>query len=229
MSVDPASPRSRRAMLAGTLGAVAAVAAQAIGRPLPANAGGQALVLGQSNLSDAVYTSIGRTDRDAYVAFIGPSYGVSAVTRARNGVALDGATGSANGAMGVIGRTGGHHSQVAVLGDTTSGNTEGIAVKAVTGNGIGVYAECTGGAAIIAKGLTEFSRSGKADFVPGQASRTLTAGRITTDTLVVATVQGAVAGVWVLGVHVNVAKQQFTIKLNKPAPKALKVGWFVVN
>jgi hypothetical protein len=46
---------------------------------------------------------------------------------------------------------------------------------------------------------------------------------------VVATVQGAVPGVWVLGVQVNVARQQFTIRLNKPAPKSMTVGWIVVN
>ena len=45
----------------------------------------------------------------------------------------------------------------------------------------------------------------------------------------VATIQGDVAGTWVRGVTLDVAGDTFTIRLNKAAPKALKVGWFIVN
>jgi hypothetical protein len=33
----------------------------------------------------------------------------------------------------------------------------------------------------------------------------------------------------VRGVTVNVAQQTFTIRLNKPAPRSMRVGWFLVN
>ena len=132
-------------------------------------------------------------------------------------------------AIAVEGITDGYNYQVAVHADTTDGFGEGIAVKAETKNGIAVKASATGGAALVVTGLTEFSRSGKAAFSKGQLTRTLKPGPITADTLVVGTIQGAVPGVWVLGVTVDVSKQQFTIRLNKAAPQALRVGWFVVN
>jgi hypothetical protein len=59
---DDTSRRSRRVLLAGGLGALAAVAAQAIGRPLPAAAGGGAVMLGDSNRTTALDTSIERAD-----------------------------------------------------------------------------------------------------------------------------------------------------------------------
>jgi len=102
-------------------------------------------------------------------------------------------------------------------------------VRGRTKNGIGVYASATGGYAIQAVGRTVFSRSGKVTFSAGQASRTITGHALVADSVVVATIQGAVAGVWVLGVNANVTKQTFTIKLNRAAPKAVTVGWFIVN
>jgi hypothetical protein len=228
MLVDTTSTRSRRAMLAGSLAALAALLAQALGRPAPVQAGGNALILGQQNTTDASATGINRQDDACTLTLAGPTYAAFGNVFTPNGIGVGGRA-QANGAQGLAGSTNGHHSQIAVLADTTRGVGEGTSVKAVTKNGIGVYAQCTGGAAIVADGMTIFSRSGKATFAAGQTTQTLGAGRVTTDTLVVATIQGDVAGTWVRGVTVNVAKQQFTIRLNRAAPKTLKVGWFVVN
>lgn len=228
MSLDPAVPRSRRALLGGALGALAAMAAQAIGRPLPVDAGGQSLILGQSNTSDAASTTLFRADDATNVSFIGPTFGVIGHAFVSDGTGIIGQADTA-GATGMLGRTEGKPTQTAIRADTTNGLGEGISLRAETHNGIAVWASCTGGAAIVADGLTEFSRSGKAAFATGQASRTIKPGRMTADTLVVATIQGAVPGTWVLGVSLNVTKQSFTIRLNKAAPTALKVGWFVVN
>jgi hypothetical protein len=228
MTVDTTSARSRRAMLTGSLVALGAVIAQALGRPLPAQAGGNALILGQQNSTDAASTSITRPDDASNLTLATSTYAAFGNVFTPAGIGVGGRA-QANGAKGVAGSTNGHHSQVAVLADTTGGVGEGISVKALTKNGVGVYAECTGGAAIVAEGMTVFSRSGKASFAAGQSARTLSAGRVTADTLVVATIQGDVTGTWVRGVTVNVAKQQFTIRLNRAAPKTLKVGWFVVN
>jgi hypothetical protein len=67
-------------------------------------------------------------------------------------------------------------------------------------------------------------------FSAGQGSRTLTASLpFLATTMVLATIQGNVAGTWVRGVSLNLTEQKFTIRLNKAAPKSLKVGWFIVN
>ena len=53
---------------------------------------------------------------------------------------------------------------------------------------------------------------------------------LSTTSLVLATVQGNVKGVFVQGVTVVAAPSgSFTVHLNKATPSALKVGWFVVN
>ncbi|MFN8623590.1 MAG: hypothetical protein U0869_22855 [Chloroflexota bacterium] len=227
MAIDAASPRSRRALLGASLGAIAAVAAQALGRPLPADAAGPALTLGENNPTDAD-TTISRNDGKSNVTLAGATAAFAAHAFSADGFGVVG-FGQAARATGVAGRTEGKASQVAILATTMSGNTEGIALHAETGNGIAVLAECTGGEALHVKGMTVFSRSGMEAFAAGQASRKVTGYRMTADTLVVATIQGDVAGTWVRGVTLDVPGQSFSIRLNKAAPKALKVGWFIVN
>jgi len=139
------------------------------------------------------------------------------------------ATSSGSGGVAVSAEYFGKASQIAVHADTTFGPGEGYAVKAETTNGIALYGSAVGGYALQVEGLAVFSRSGKVTFSAGQASRTITGRAIIPSTLVVATIQGYAAGVWVAGVDLNTAAQSFTIKLNKAAPKALKVGWFIVN
>jgi hypothetical protein len=170
-----------------------------------------------------------RVDGASRAALAAPNYGMFAIANGSGGIGVQGEANGSESAIGVQGITNGYNTQVAVDADGRPGFGEGYAVRARTKNGIAVYAEATGGAAIVAHGLTEFSRSGQAAFSKGQLTRTLTAGRIAGRTLVVATIQGDVAGTWVRGVTVNVSAQKFTIRLNKAAPKALKVGWFVVN
>ncbi|MFN8619162.1 MAG: hypothetical protein U0869_00265 [Chloroflexota bacterium] len=229
MSLDTAVPRSRRALLAGSLGALAALAAQAIGRPLSVSAAGngQALVLGSTNSCGTQGTTISNlTSADA--DFAHGKTGVWGASPSSDGFGIQGYV-SGTAGMGVHGFTSGHSSQVGVDGDTRDGNGEGIAVRARTKNGIGVYASAVGGYAIQANGLTVFSRSGKVAFAAGQSSKTITGFPIIPDSLVVATIQGDVAGTWVRGVTLNDAGDSFTIRLNRAAPKALKVGWFIVN
>lgn len=230
MTVDTVTPRSRRALLAGSLGALAAVAAQAIGRPLPAAAGTGSVLLGEGNTASAV-TSIHHANGKTGVFLASADTGAYAFGGGANGAGLygDAADSDAPAGFGVVGHTGGLSWQIAVDADGRDGPGEGIALRARTKNGIGIAVSATGGDAMQVTGRTVFSRSGVTTFYKGQASQTVTAGRIAASTLVVATVQGAVAGVWVLGVAVNVSNQNFTIKLNKAAPKQMKVGWFVVN
>lgn len=228
MTMEPTSLRSRRALLAGSIGALAAAAAQAIGRPLPAAAAGNAVILDDINSSTgSVPTTIARGLRSA-VRFAQDSVAVASFVANDDAVAIYGES-IAPGGVAVKAISNGHNTQAALIADGTEGNGEGYAIKAITRNGTAIDARCTGGIAIAAHGMTTFSRSGKVSFAAGQSTRTLTSGRVTRDTLVVATIQSDVAGTWVRNVTVNVSGQSFTIRLNKDAPKALKVGWFVVN
>lgn len=223
--------RSRRALLAGSIGALAALAAQAIGRAdIASAANGDPVLVGKDNLqTEYQWTTIARSDQDTRVAFATPTDGLVGTTFVNNGSGVVGVVGSGQGSVGVAALTRGHHSQVAVEADCREGNGEGIAVRARTKNGIGVYASAPGGYAIQAVGRTVFSRSGKVTFSKGQATRTVTGNSLTADSLIVATIQGDVSGTWVRGVSINTSTGKFTIRLNKAAPKQLKVGWFIVN
>lgn len=223
MSLDTTSPRSRRALLAGSLGAMVAMVAQAIGRPLPAVAANPVLL----NQNNTGFTKL--TNFDTSVELAPGDSGLLARSSVTNYAGAIASFEGSGAGTGLYATTAGYSTQIAVDAKALDGFGEGIAVRARTKNGVGLHAEAAGGAAIVAEGLTEFSRSGRASFSAGQASRTLKPGRITARTLVVATVQGAVPGVWVLGVTVSVPKQQVTVRLNKPAPRSLVVGWFVVN
>ena len=52
---------------------------------------------------------------------------------------------------------------------------------------------------------------------------------LTPTSLVLATIQGNVAGVWVRGVSIDTAGNAFTIRLNKVAPSHVTVGYFIIR
>jgi len=227
MAIDTIRPRSRRALLAGALGGLAA---HALGRPQAASASSHPLVLGTSNTTSGS-TSVARPDGNTRLFFAGPRYGLSVSSDVADGIGVDGIASGDRG-IGVQGRTTGLFTQIAVLGDTTVGGTGGgvgIAVQGRAGNGIGVHASATGGYALQCEGRTVFSRSGKVAFTAGQSARTVPVTQIEPDSIVLATIQGNIAGTWVRGVTTSPANDTFTIRLNKPAPSTFKVGWFIVN
>jgi hypothetical protein len=163
------------------------------------------------------------------VFMAGGELGVQGVTSASNG---HGVIGSVSGFDGraVTGNTSGHFSQIAVDGNTTPGVGEGIAVRGRTLNGIGVYAEATGGFALQVVGRAVFNRSGKTTLAAGTKSKTISGHTMAATTIVVATVQGNPSGVWVRNVSVSDAVDTFTIRLNKAAPAGgVVVGFFIVN
>jgi hypothetical protein len=236
---DPSAPQdddvsvSRRGLLKKVGGAVAAgVAGAAVASTLgPAPAGantGGAAILGADNTADAV-TAIRNGDSRAYFADAFSRIAVQGVQFAESGQAVS-ARVLGQSSTSVLADTSGHHSQVAVVGDTTSGLGEGIGVWGKTGNGIGVRAEAQGpgGYGLEVRGKAVFSRSGKITFSRGQASRTVSVP-VTTASLVLATIQGNVEGTWVRGVGLDTGRGVIAIRLNKAAPVGLTVGWFVVN
>ena len=65
MTVDTAAPRSRRAILAASLGGAAALVASALGKPLPADAANGDTVTVGSDLSGTATTRITATGDNA--------------------------------------------------------------------------------------------------------------------------------------------------------------------
>jgi hypothetical protein len=105
---------------------------------------------------------------------------------------------------------------------------QGAALVGETGaaQGAGVYALNPKGEALAVQGKAAFSRSGALVIKAGKASvgKSLPVG---SEGLVLATIQGNVAGVYVQGV--TRAKNSFTIHLNTKTPKDVAVAWFVLN
>jgi hypothetical protein len=188
------------------------------------------MALGADNTCGSQGTSLTNlTTADA--DFVNGKTGVWGATPAVDGFGVRGhAQGQSN--TGVRGETTGHHTQIAMDADVTNGAGEGIGLRARTKNGIAVHASATGGYALQCDGRTVFSRSGKVTFQAGQTTRSVTRtgapNSLSAAAIIVATIQGSVVGTWVTGCVRNSATT-FTIRLNKPAPAQLKVGWFIVN
>jgi hypothetical protein len=112
----------------------------------------------------------------------------------------------------------------------TSGSVGfGVHGEALNDNGVGVRADGprTG---LEVNGAAVFSRSGTVTFPTGHSEARVKPLRLTSTSIVLATIQGNVVGMDVRGVTIVTGnKGSFTIHLNKNAPSALVVGWFVVN
>lgn len=220
-----ARPSRRNLMKAAIGGAAAATAATAVGRAAPAAAAdGDPVLIGRDNTATGI-TEISNGFTDAYLA--DGFNGVVGTSNAANGSGLDGLFMGQSG-NGVIGRTIGNGSQVGVKGESAP---QGIGVYGYTQNGTGVRAEAVGGGyGLDVHGTAVFSNSGRAAFAKGAASKTVPiGGYLRPASLVLATIQGNVAGTWVQGVSLDRTNNTITIRLNKAAPMFLNVGWFVVN
>ena len=208
----------RRAIIGGAAAGVAALAAERLSRPASALATHAGPVyLAHTNTSPGATRIESTAQNIAGVAIANGIIGISSYTHSQNGSCFHAVTD-------------GHYSQVAVEVDTISNAGEGIGVRARTKNGIGVYTEATGGYALQVQGRAVFNRSGKALVNAGQSSKTVSTFAIEPQSVVVATVQGNPAGVWVRSVSLNATNNTFTIRLNKSAPSGgVSVGFFIVN
>jgi hypothetical protein len=235
--------RSRRALLGAAVGGLGAWAAAALGRPQSASANHAGTVqLGHVNSfapgAGFPYTDVSRSDVATGVTMGGNDYGLHANSAVDGGSALSAYNSGAdtNGlrivviggarAKGVEVSTNGHWSQIGV--DSTA-DTEGIAVRAMSTNGIAVQANSPGGGyALEVNGRFVSNRSGKTTIAAGSTSKSVSGHSLIAQSLVLATIQGNVAGVWVRGVSVSPGNS-FTIRLNKAAPSNLTVGWMIIN
>jgi hypothetical protein len=141
-----------------------------------------------------------------------------------NGVVGSGA-GSGCGVVGVGGAEGGDG--VTGFSSSTGGGVVGRATSAAA---VGVRAEeGPGGTALKATGRTVFSNSGIVTVAAGSAKVTKTGVSLVAGSLVLATLQQDVPGVWVRSAVPNVAGHSFTVHLSKASPVRVKIAWFVVN
>jgi hypothetical protein len=203
--------------MAAAIGGAAAFAAKAFGHPETAAA------------THAGYAQLDHTNVTTGTAF-GHSPASTVVGLARAEYAVGAELFPVPNTVCVRALTTGLNSQVGLDGDARGGNGEGIAVRARTKNGIGVYAEATGGYGLQVEGRAVFSRSGRATVAASNSSRTVSGYPISPPTLVVATIQGNHPGYYVRGVSLSDAQDTFTIRLNKAAPTGgIQVGFFIVN
>lgn len=141
-----------------------------------------------------------------------------------NGVGVTGIGAGPGAGVSGIGGPGGD----GVTGEATKGR--GVHGTASAAQGIGVLAENTGGGtALKANGRAVFSRSGILTVAAGSSKVTKTGVALTSGSLVLATLQQDVAGVWVRSAVPNVAGHSFTVHLSKATPVKTKIAWFVVN
>jgi hypothetical protein len=175
------------------------------------NLGGGPGLYGTSASGEGLYGQSGTVAS----AFAGTSLtGVHGVTNSDRDSAVWGE--AVGGGAGVTGSTSG-----------SNGGVQGVNA----GAGPGVLAQNTGaGPALSVVGPAAFNRSGVLAIAANKSSVTLSGISLGAASLVLATIQGAVAGIYVEGVTVVTGSSgSFTVHLNKATTKALNVGWFVVN
>lgn len=115
-----------------------------------------------------------------------------------------------------------------VRGQSTTGS--GVRGTAAATAGVGVVAEnLLGGTALKAVGTAKFSRSGILTVSAGSSKVTKTGITLTAASLVLATLQQHVSGVYVQAAVPHVSQSSFTIYLSKAVAATTKVAWFVVN
>ena len=134
-------------------------------------------------------------------------------------------TGGAKG-PGMVGSGKGNSAGVVGIGAGSGAGVEGIGGA----KGVGVLAESSaGGTALQATGRTVFSRSGVLTVAAGSSKVTKTGVTLTSASLVLATLQQDVAGVWVRSAVPDATAKSFTVHLSKAVSATVKVAWFVVN
>ena len=177
------------------------------------------------------------TDGQAILAGQGNTEtGTTGLTNGNFGEAFAATTYTGNPNSAILGQafSGGN----GVFGDTDSNTASGVygqndaggyGVAGRAANGTGVLADSANGTALNVSGVLVASRSGLATVAAGQIYKQVSLTDLSSKSFIVATVQGATAGVWVQRVIVNAAGSSFRIYLNKAATANTKVGWFAIN
>jgi hypothetical protein len=237
---DGRGTRSRREVLAGAAGALGVLAAQTLGKAIPAQAGVDGdVVLGVDGQPTSGITGVTTSDlyglhgeSTDYVAGTGV-YGQGGLYGVRGAGSYVGVQGAGDTGVKGYGEDGnGVFGQTSV--NTTSGvygqnDGTGYGVAGRADDGTGVLADSANGTALQVSGKAVFSRSGKATVKAGNSQVVVKNVALTPDSLVLATLQQVEAGIYVAGVVLSVANSKFTISLSQAPTGALKVAWFIVN
>jgi hypothetical protein len=134
-----------------------------------------------------------------------------------------GVSGVSAASEGVYGQSGAAASALQSVRNGVHGITDSVA-------GAGVLAEnAAGGAALQVRGVGAFSRSGVLTVAAGKSSATQTGVALTTASLVLATLQQNLSGVYVRAAVPKITGSSFTVYLSKAPTVSTKVAWFVVN
>jgi hypothetical protein len=189
-------------------------------------------VAGTSNTGNGVYGQGGNT-----ASAMRAGLGVSGITDNLSGVGVLGENASAGGVgvsgtavgefgVGVVGSGG----SIGVQGTASDARGFGVFGEMASAAGVGVLASNTaGGDALLVSGKAAFSRSGVLTVAAGKSSATHTGIALTSDSMVLATLQQDRSGVWLRSAVPDVARKSFTVHLSKAAPARTTVAWFVVN
>lgn len=176
---------------------------------------------GAGNASGVTGTG-GPGDGAGVVGEGGGSLGLGVLGFALAGVKPDGLPRGA-GVLGV-----GQGGLLGVAGWTVSG--DGVHGFATDAGGVGVVAENTaGGTALRVSGAAVFSSSGMVTISAGSSRATVTGVALTAASLVLATLQQDMAGVFVRSAVPDVAGNSFTVHLNRAISASAAVAWFVIN
>lgn len=243
---EATSSPTRRWLLTGAALGGSALAAQAI-RPADALAAdGDALTLGTSNEQTS---STSLEGGDTALNIRGGQIAIEAQCISVSGIALRGLAEASSGttAVGVEGRTrsdtgcgvrgsnSGSGNGIFGLCDNpgasgvygqNDGTVFGVAGRAA--DGTGVLADSTNGVALSVVGKARFSRSGRKTIAAGATHATVSLEGVSRKSMVMATAQKHVAGVFVQAAVP--ASASFTIWLNKAAPTGgIPVAWQVLD
>jgi len=224
MSLDPNALNSRRAVLAAALGGGVAVIAQALGRPLPAKAEGQGIVVGGEYTNATSKTYIANNTNSDFVLAAQSTMGGTAlhgrsdqigIQGQSDGVGFPGLNGYAARGYGVAG-----------VGHT------GVYGRSLD-DGPGVHADSVDGVALRVDGRIELSRSFYSAVAVG--AKTVTGStngmKVTAATLVIAALETNQASLYLKNFVKDIPgnKIKFNISGNLLSGKYARVNWFLIS
>jgi hypothetical protein len=237
---------TRRALLAGSVGALVAYVAHAVGRPLSARATDGDVIHVGDDLTATSVTKITNTTNAENVleAESGEGVGVRGISDVGTGVSGSsdfgvGVRGNSIWGSGVFGQSN-ETAGVAGAGYTTgvsgSGGDRGVEGFSLSGVGVfghadagtGVHAQAAG-TALRVVGKATFSRSGRLTLTAGQSSIAKTGLPLSRYSLVLAVLQTNRAGIYVRAVVPSPSTNSFRVYLNAAVPGTTNVAWFVLN
>jgi hypothetical protein len=153
--------------------------------------------------------------------------GVRGFTGAQGGHGVLGVSQPPSAGTGVFGYA---NTGVGVMGISSADFSIGVYGETLGRNGAGVYASAPNdSSALEVVGKASFSRSGIVTIPAGASQITNSVSSLTSDSLVLATLQQNRPGVWVRAAVPDVAANSFTIFLNQAVVVATNVAWFLLD